>query len=114
MAKILLIIFAIIVGFIVATGWVLGAIRRMLGIPARKSGGFKFHTNFNNFAGRRPGRGAQSNNSDDVIYKNDEVVVLKGDGSNNASSAKASPGNNEPIHNLGEGDIRDVDYTDKG
>ncbi len=106
MAKILLIFFAIIIGIVVATGWVLGAIRRMLGISTRRQSGFSFHTNFN--AGRR---GKTRNDKDDVVYDRDDVVVLRGKAHKEERSKGGKTINR--LNKMDQGEIRDVDYRDK-
>ena len=107
MAKILLIFFAIIIGIVVATGWILGALRRMLGISTRRRSGFSFHTNFS--AGRT---GKTKDDTDDVVYKRDDVVVLRG--KTRKEERSAGRGNTvSRLKKMDEGEIRDVDYRDK-
>ncbi len=107
MAKILLIFFAIIIGIVVATGWVLGAIRRMLGISTRRQSGFSFHTNFNAGRARKT-----ADERDDVVYDRDDVVVLRGKSRKEERGTGKSTTINR-LKKMDEGEIRDVDYRDK-
>ncbi len=76
MAKFFIILLAIVVGFILAVNYALGALRRMLGIPPRK-GGFQSWAKW--FGHQKERSRQEAASADKVLYEKDDVVVLSGD-----------------------------------
>ncbi|HYF04145.1 MAG TPA: hypothetical protein VEC36_12250 [Patescibacteria group bacterium] len=78
MLKILIIILLIIVGIIVAVGYVLGALRRFLGLSPRQAKtiftGFKNMSTGPGFKNEHPKREQK-----DILYQKNDIVVLRGE-----------------------------------
>jgi hypothetical protein len=85
MLKILIIILLIIVGLIAAVAYVLGAVRRFLGISPKQA-----KTIFSSFKNMQNGsfQNAAQPVQKDVVYHKNDVVVLRGEAKDKVKSKK--------------------------
>jgi hypothetical protein len=86
MLKILIVILLIVVGIIAAIAYVLGAVRRFLGLsPKQAKTIFKGFKNMGN-AGFH--NAEQQPVQKDILYKKDDVIVLRGEAKEKVKSKK--------------------------